>query len=239
MATFLEICQAICDGIGIESPTTVASNTGDTERRLLALANKGGKALARMYDWAILQKEHTFTTVNGTAEYALPSDFGRFIDDTAWDRDAYMAMRGPLSASDWQVAKSGLIASAGIQKQWRLKRASASDTATFYIDPTPTNSTDDLVYEYIAKNWCASSGGTDQSAWAADTDVAILDEYLIELDLTWRMQERFGLSYQDARDEFERAAQLAYARDGGAAVVSLGRGAYSFGVNVPETGYGL
>jgi hypothetical protein len=197
-----------------------------------------GKSIHRRYPWTIMQKEHTFTTTASDNEYDLPTDFARFIDDTAWDRDAYWQMRGPLSPQEWQIAKSGLAQSAALRKRWRVKRASSGNTVSFFIDPTPS-ATDDLVFEYIASKWCSSSGGTPATDWAADTDVGILDEYLIELELRWRVMERLGLTYAEARDEADREIDKAWARDGGAPRLSLAEGDWQLPMpNVVETGFG-
>ena len=73
------MCQNVADFTGFERPTTVIDNTDPIARQLLALAQREGKQLMRVSDWAILKKEHTFSTSNGTAAYALPSDFDRLV----------------------------------------------------------------------------------------------------------------------------------------------------------------
>ena len=78
-----------------------------------------------------------------------------------------------------------------------------------------------LVLEYVSNAWCKSASGTTQSAWAADTDLGILDEYLIKLGLRWRVLRRLGMSYSDELDEYERAVAKALAHDGGAAILNL------------------
>lgn len=80
-----------------------------------------------------------------------------------------------------------------------------------------------------------------QPDWTADTDTAILDEDLIEMGLIWRLQERLGLAYAEAREEYEREVDKAVARDGGAGVLNLAPGDRLTLIgpyNVPETGFG-
>ena len=80
-----------------------------------------------------------------------------------------------------------------------------------------------------------------QSAWAADSDVGILDEYLIKLGLRWRVLRRLGMSYADELDEYERAVAKALAHDGGAAILSLAPAETSGLIstsNVPEGNLG-
>ena len=54
--TLLSICQNVADFTGFERPVTVVDNTDPIARQLLALAQREGKQLLRMSDWAILKK---------------------------------------------------------------------------------------------------------------------------------------------------------------------------------------
>jgi len=63
--------------------------------------------------------------------------------------------------------------------------------------------------------------GAGQADWAADSDVSVLDEDLIELGVTWRLLERMGFSYAEERDEYEREVDKAVARDGGTMTLDL------------------
>ncbi len=84
-------------------------------------------------------------------------------------------------------------------------------------------------------------GNLTQPDWAADTDVALLDEDVIELGIIWRLQHRLGLDYGEEKAEFDNRLDLLIARDGGTATLDLAPydrltlvGPY----NVPETGFG-
>ncbi len=50
------MCQNVADFTGFERPTTVIDNTDPIARQLLALAQREGKQLMRVSDWAILKK---------------------------------------------------------------------------------------------------------------------------------------------------------------------------------------
>ncbi len=110
------------------------------------------------------------------------------------------------------------------------------------IDPVPADNGAALVLEYVSNAWCRSAAGAPQTAWAADTDVGILDEYLIKLGLRWRMLRRLGMSYADELDEYERAVAKALAHDGGAAILDLASPqvpALLGPWNVPESSLGV
>jgi hypothetical protein len=177
-------------------------------------------------------------------DYDLPSDFNRMVDSTLWDRSRFWQMRGAMSPQEWQLYKSSPIGRASIQRRWRIRIPSGSGAGTptkFSIDPVPTDNGSLLVYEYVSKNWCQSAAGVGQVAWAADTDTGILDEYLIELGVKWRMLERLGMDYTAAYAEYTQEVDKAVGSDGGAAVIDMtpSAGTYLLNwTNVPESGYG-
>jgi hypothetical protein len=87
----------------------------------------------------------------------------------------------------------------------------------------------------------ATMPGTTQGDWVADTDVAILDENLIELGVIWRLLARLGLAYAEEKDEYEREVDKAVARDGANAILDLAPYDHLTLIgpnNVPETGFG-
>ena len=203
--SLLEVCTAVADECGFAAPSQIIGSADDTAVQLLALANKSGRLLARK-PWQVLQKEHTFSTVDATADYALPSDFGWYINDTVWDRTDYWKMRGSLSPSEWQVYKSG-IATSTPRSRFRVK------AGRLYIDPTPS-SVRSIVLEYVSKQWASNStGDTFAVAFAADTDTTRFDELLLQLDLTWRYLARKGLAYAEEKAEAEAQIELALAHD--------------------------
>ncbi len=67
----------------------------------------------------------------------------------------------------------------------------------------------------------ATFPGDTNSDWTADTDVALLDEDLIEVGVIWRLLRRLGLAYDEEKDEAQQQVSQAIARDGGTAVLSL------------------
>lgn len=237
--TLLTICQNVAKIAGIDSPSSIVGVAEETAELLLSCANRAGKSLSRRYNWLDLVTEYTFSTAASTANYALPSDFRHFVDGTLWDRSNYERIRGPLSPQEWQLHKSSVLAStATTWKRFRVRRVSGA--TEFYIDPTPS-AVESLVYEYVSNNWCQSSGGTGQTAWSADTDTGILDEYLLELETTWRVLNRLGLSYEEEYNEAMKEVNQAVARDGGMKTLSLNRrrGTQLLGPqNVADTGFG-
>lgn len=218
MGTLLAACQHVCRVCQLDVPSQITGGTADTQKLLLACAQEAGESLYRRYNWAALVREYTFTTTSGTDAYALPSDFGRFVDGTVWDRANFEEMRGPLSAAEWQAFKSSALGSGvGLPRRWRARFSSGA--LRFTIDPAVTSTGDTLVFEYVTNQWCESSGATGQTEWKADSDVFRIDDFLLRLAIKWRVLERLGMAYIEARDECEREIDKAIARDGGGAPV--------------------
>lgn len=234
--SLLTVAQNVLREAGFNNLTSIASSSDENARRLFGLANREGKALMKRHDWTVLQKEHAFSTADGTANYALASDFDRFLPTTGWDRTNYWALQGPISPQEWQVIKSG-ITQTGPRRRYRIKPS--SQTNYIYLDPTPS-SIDSVVFEYVSNQWAQTSGGSALSAYASDTDVAIGPfEYLIELGMKWRFLASLGMAYAEERQEYDREVSLAIARDGDMGRLSLnGPQRFSQGSNVPESGFG-
>lgn len=234
--TLLSTINQVQDSIGLPRSSTVISSTDQTVRTLLAFANEEGNALARRGSWNKLVKEATFVTVNGTASYALSTiapDFRHLLNDTSWNRDSRRSMGGPLSSQDWQAQQAWVAASPF--QQFRIRGGD------ILITPTPTTA-ENIYFEYVSNSWCKSSGGTDQTAWAADTDVGILDEYLMGLGIKFRWLKSKGFpAYVEAEQMYNLEVQKALGRDGGARTVNLNSRSASRlksqGI-IPDTGYG-
>ena len=215
--TLLSMCQNVADFTGFERPTSVISNTDPIARQLLALAQREGKQLMRVSDWAILKKEHTFSTSNGTAAYALPSDFDRLVLETSYNRSDNDILTGPISSSEYQLVNHGM-ATTGTTEKFRLK--AASNALKFELDPTPS-STQTIGFEYVSTQFCQSSGGSGQAVWTADTDTGILDETTMVMGITWRFKAAHGLEYGEDYKQYQLEVRQAVARNGSSPVLQL------------------
>ena len=237
--SLLSICQDVADSIPIDRPNSIIGAGTETAKLLLRCATEAGQSLYRRYNWVALQTEHTFSTVASTADYSLPSDFGRLIDTTLWDRTNYWEMRGPLTPQSWQKFKGSVLSdTVSTRKRYRIRNVSGD--ISFSIDPTP-DSADSLVFEYISSSWCAGSDGTGKSKWGADSDVPVVDSWLLYLHTKWRTLNRLGMAYDEEKAEAERETNNAAARDGGSPVLQLSPSnspVYVGPYNVPDTGFG-
>ena len=235
--TLLAICQDVCREIGLSPvPSSIVGNTGnELAERLFGVCNLAGEKLARAHDWTDLMAEGTITLVDGTESYALPSAFNRFSNETMWNRNTDRKLEGSLNQREWQAIKGNNI-NQGINQAWRKRGTD------ILITPTPASGDAGQViyYEYISKNWCESSGGTDQSRWTADGDVGVLDEYLIKLGVRWRLKNALGEEYAEDFKEYVEEVLQAAGRDGGNRDLIVGRLESEMPRMgyMPENGYG-
>lgn len=171
--TLLSICNNVAGEVGIDPLSIVVGNSSDDAVKLLRYANKAGLALALSFDWADLIQERTFTAIAGETQTGiLPADFGRFIPETFWNRSVPNRVMGPVSSPEWANLKAAPYT--GDVRKF-IRRASSLQVIPVFAGGEA------LAFEYQSKNWCQSAALVGQSAWAADTDTAIIDEELITM----------------------------------------------------------
>jgi len=173
-------------------------------------------------------QSYTFTKV----KYSMPSDYDRQIDRTHWDKSKHWEMLGPETAQQWEWLLSGYI-STGPRIRYRIFGN------YFQIWPFVA-SAETLGFEYIGKNWAASSGGTAQSSFSADTDTCIFpDRLMVEgLKHMYFMAKGFPDVYEKA---YQRQLDIATANDQGSLTLSLAPRMTNVLIsqsNIPDSGYG-
>ncbi len=236
--TALTILQNASSRLSLAAPSVVFASTDAQIIQLRNLMNMEGKTLAKRAAWSKITKEKTFTTVAQAAQTSsVPDDFGWYINETMWNRTADRQIIGPLSAEQWQAEQAVGVASA-IEQYFRFRGAG---TDAILLGPGTPTASETVAYEYVSNQWCEASGGTDQSAFAADTDVGFLDEELITLGVIWRFKAAKGFDYGEDFRTYEMEVLKAIARDGGKPRLDIAggmRGA-SYRGNIPDGNWTL
>lgn len=221
--TCLSIIQTACKRIGIAAPSAVASSTDLQVIQLLNLANEEGEELSTgtsvglSYDWQALQTEANFTTVATESQGQITTiapGFKYIIDGTIWDRTRRLPAYGSLDPQTWQNYKAW-----GTTNPFPKYRVRGG---LLLLMPVPAAG-DSYYFEYQSSNWCQSSGGTGQTAFAADDDVSLLDEQLMVQGLIWRWKKVKGLDYAEDFRQYQTRVLNAIARDKESAVLDMGR----------------
>lgn len=237
--TLLELIQQATNEIGILQPSQLVGQVDDQSRQLLALANREGKDFAMLANsrggWQNLHKEYTLTTVSGTPDYALPSDFEYFVQSTFWDGSMRWELIGPITAQEKQILRYGSVTS-GPRRKFYIREN------RMYIEPEPTTTGETIAFDYYSNAWCQSSGGTAQQRWAADLDTYKLDEDCFVQGIKWRFLRAKGLDYSEEKKAYDEDCMRVLARDGGSRDLSLVRNEgvpFISMCNVPDSGYGV
>jgi hypothetical protein len=106
----------------------------------------------------------------GFGSYALPSDFGRVINDTEWDQTNRWAAIGPNTPQDWAWMTQGIVA----LTPRRHYRIMGNDTTEFFIWPVPTSDEDGqlLTFEYITNATVLPRVWLPSTVYAANATVS-------------------------------------------------------------------
>lgn len=206
--TLLSCVQEVQKRLIGQRPTTAASSTDPTVLQLVGLVNQVGQALADAFDWQVLRREHTFTTTaTETQADGLPTDYGRFCDETMYNRTKIREVLGPLSVQEWQSQKAltGTV----------LFDAFTIRGGSFLMIPVPAAG-QTIAYEYITKNWATdTTGSTGKTAMTVDTDLFRLDEEMVTLGVMASFLAGKGLPYAEEFRNFQTRMLNLQARDGG------------------------
>ena len=227
--TLLTIVQNSCDIIGLTRPSVVIASQDQNVRTLLALAQVEGRELLDRYSWPATQIEKTHTSLAAELQgvmTTLAPGFSYITSGTFWDRTLTQPLTGPLSPIEWQALKARTAT--GPYPSYRLFGGK------LYAYPAPSAG-NTWVFEYQSTYFCQSSAGANQSAWAVDTDVGVLDENLMELGIVWRFKKKNGLDYSEDFRSYEQKLANETSRAGGRRVLDMsGMGSAARGVYVSE-----
>jgi hypothetical protein len=140
----------------------------------------------------------------------------------------------PVTPQEWEYLQAWST-TAGLNLYARIH----GSQLVFQQTITAAQNGETVAYEYISNKWCQSSLSVAQSAWAADTDTAKLDEELITQGVVWRFKKAKGLDWEGDFLEYKNQRDRLIARDGG--MRKLCFGGYEedpVGQTIPDQGYG-
>ena len=155
----LNIARNVAGMVGLTGLTTLrSSGENRAAQAMLPLMNRGGRILGSRrgsfsQGWPEMVKEHTFTTTAGLESYPFPDDYVEIVNMSVWDRTTFRDAQGPISPQEWQAFKSGLIDRIALTPAYRIKLDPDTNTVRFFLDPVPDSDSEELVFEYISRNW--------------------------------------------------------------------------------------
>ena len=207
--SLLTLVQDAAVLVGLESPTSVVSNSDATVAQLKALAQQEGDELSRFYDWRNLKVSSTITGDGTTESWDLPCDWDRQVagDDLWLSTAPFIPLQGPVSDQDWLGFKAA--PTRPIRPIWRYFGA------TIQIWPV-LSASQTVNLEYRSSYWISSSdGATIRNRWSADSDVALVPERVMTYGLIWRWKRMKGLDYSEEFATYQVERMKAARNDGG------------------------
>lgn len=216
----LQIIQTACRRIGILAPNAAVTSSDQQIIQLVALAEEEGQELETRYQWQGIQTEATFNTVASELQGALSTiapGFAYIVNDTFWNRTLRRPLYGPTSEQDWQQKKA--IQLNGPFNAFRIKGGS------IYFYPVPVAG-QTCAFEFMSKNWIATSAGGTSEIWTNDADTPLIDDKIVILGLIWRWKAAKGLDYAEDFAKYERRVMDAMARDAGKPRLNMTGGSY-------------
>jgi hypothetical protein len=216
--------------MGLPKPAEVVSSQDATVQQMLALLNRGGTDMVIGFPWEQLIKTWELSTIEGQAEYPLPSDWSYFIDQTQWDRTNHWPLLGPKTAQEWQWLKGGLLSS-GPRLRYRVVAAkfeiwpvpSPSNTPVGDSNITGVFAPGTLAMEYVADTWLkdASKANTYYASVQSDSDILLLDPWVMSAYLKLKYWEAKGLDTTAYMKDFLGTWEAKIGKNKGAPMLTL------------------
>lgn len=120
-----------------------------------------GRDVRKSRQWNLLRQTYVFQTTANQGAYALPTDFGRSIDQSGWNRSNRLPLLGPLSPQDFQRLKAMLV---GVTFNLMFEQV-RNNFQAFPDNSTPGSYI--IAYEYVSSFWArpAASALPTAGAW--------------------------------------------------------------------------
>lgn len=219
--TPLQILNQLAGELGLSQYTTVVNLSNEQSIQLLALLNAAGNELMLYYPWEQFKEEWTFTTVDNTGGYDLPSNWNYFVDQTQWDRTNHWPLLGPKSPQEWAWMKGGLLATAP-RTRYRIR----DNQLLIWPVPAVGHVPSTLAMEYVINNWLITDVGTGDTPGnmiMLDTDLIRYNPWLIMKYTKLKFYELKGFDTSSVQAEFMRVFNSLTGKDVGAPILSLSR----------------
>ena len=223
--------------LGLPSPQEAAASREAQAQQMLALLNSAGNELIRDYEWQELRKSATLQLVEGIAEYDLPTDFSKLLNQTLWVEKRIFAVIGPVTPRAWAYLKNSVT----LAPQYCF----IIQDGQFKFIPVPGSNgmgTGRINFDYFTNHWVRD--GTDPNVTRTmilqDTDVMLLDFWLMVKLLKLKTWEAKGLDTTALRDDYMRYLATSTGQDAGAPTLYTSRMAPILPPPYPpNTGFGF
>lgn len=229
--------------IGLSPVTDPFTSTDANYIQMCRLLKSVGRELVHSRPWTHLRKDYTFTTVQGTSTYSMPSDFHQMIDQTWWNRTNRLPVGGPLSPQEWEYLKARMV---GVV--FNVLFRPGNNSIQLYPD-TDTPGGYVIAFQY-ASSWWVSNDVTptvtsrDYPQYATDT--LWFDPLLLTRGLKLAFLKAKGFDTTSAQQDYDYTLEQVKGHDSPAQILNMNKSTLASSVNdrpmgnqsVPITGFG-
>ena len=227
---------------GLTPSPDVWASTDPAFVQLRNLLTTCGQDLCESYEWEILRRSHSITTVGATdtGAYDLPADFGRMINQTGWEETNRLPVTGPMTEQQWTYLKGRNLINSTIYISFKIHQ----DKYNVYPDdPVPDGL--EITFSYISRNWvipAAAAPDVYEDTVQANGDTVLFKPNMIVSYLRYKFLDAKGFDTGSAVGQFSKAYLQATGGNDGAPVLNAGRGLSGIPLldyrNIPITNYG-
>ena len=205
MKTILEICREVADLAAVKRPNDLFNSSSQQDSIFLSVAKSALDSMLRYGDWQELTKEGCLFTIEGQKQYAIDDivpDYYSILPNTIYIKDTQERVIGAITPQQWMKDKYFCSPAGDIKFKIQNGRF------VFLTEPPARVK---IVFQYRSNNivWDFDSY-EEKNELTANTDVPLFDEYLVKLNILWRLQKRSGLDYSEEFNEYERELKKRY-----------------------------
>lgn len=223
-ATAQQIIDDAAAELGIAPGTVGVLGSGTTAGQALVFLNSIGYDMLAVHDWQFLMKTAEFTGDGVADSFAMPSDFGRIVNQTAWALNERRPMQGPLSPQMWGWTQFGIV-SVGVFFRYRLLD---NELAVF---PVP-GSGEVFKFFYISKNWVLDgTTGLPKGSLESGSDIPMFDRRLMTSALKLRLWAQKGFETTVLQGEFDYNLETQMSQNQGSEIIRLSGPTDTFYIN--------
>lgn len=216
--TARQTLNQVAGELGLTRPETVVQSSDIQSVQLLSMLQSAGNELLLYYPWEQFAKPFKISLLATQEEYALPTDYSYFRDQTQWDAVNHWPLLGPKSAQEWAWLKNSFVASLP-----RMRYRIQGDK--FKVYPIPASNVTDAFYmEYISNNWVSEFSAPTvpvKSLVTLDTDICFYDPWLLVKFIKFKFYELKGFDTKGVQAEFMRVFESLTGKDTGAEKLNL------------------
>ncbi len=216
--------------------------------QLCTLLNMCGRELWAKTQWQQFVRAFSIDTTTdpitpGGNEYAFPSDYGYWINQTGWTPNNLglgLPLGGPLSEQQWTTVVAQNLAASTIYISFKI----GNDRIQILPNPPPANTA--ITFEYMSRAWVQPTGttlpGDRTDLITASADTVLFESILMVKMLAARYKEAKGIDANSSLAQFAAAYQTATSINKPAPILNTAVGQMfpliNVWTNTPPTGFG-